>query len=196
MATIIGAVFNGTSYSDLGEANKQKDFNVVAAVTPLTKNEDFKRTTIIGQYYHGTQNVSIAPDSSASDYKHNLASIGGLLGYRNVFDAGADLNFLSMGAGPGNADVKSSAMTFHGTLYFEGLLENTPALRTLDLFGRVDLVDPNTDVDNDGATHMILGVECAPVKGVKASVNYRSTSFDAPNTDTEKSINVNTLFQF
>jgi hypothetical protein len=196
LATVIGAVLNGTSYSDLVEVNKQKDFNVVAEVTPLKDNEDFKRTTLIGQYYYGVQNVPIAGDTAGSDFKHQLASIGGLLAYRNILDAGADLDFLSMGQGPGNADIKSQAMTFYGTLYLEGIAENAPGLKTLNVFGRVDMVDPNTDVSDDGNTYVILGFECSPVKGFKASLNYRSRSYQDDTKETDKSVNFNTLYRF
>ena len=67
-------------------------------------------------------------------------------------------------------------MTFFGTLYLAALAESAPMLRTLNLFGRVDLYEPDNDTSDDGKTLIIGGVECVPVKGFKASVNLRSTS--------------------
>ena len=194
-------VFNGSSYSDVEEMNKQKDFNFYGEINPLLNNADFKRTKLIGQAYLGTQNVMIDSTEEASQYKNQLISFGGVLGYRNTFDLGGEVNFHTMGEGytpmqVAIEDTKSSGMAFFGTLYFEDLVAENSSLRTLNLFGRYDIVDPNTDVDNDGMNLMIAGIECVPVKGFKASVNYRVTSFEDDSADSESYIYVNTLFKF
>jgi opacity protein-like surface antigen len=64
------------------------------------------------------------------------------------------------------------------------------------LFARVDSYDPNTHLGNDGNTMVIAGVECAPVKGVKASLNYRNTGYQDDETTSLKYVYLNTEFKF
>lgn len=190
------SVFNGTSYTGLTEMNSQKNVNFTAYLNPLTNNEKLKNSALVGQYYTGTLNEEIPDSIKTADYKQQLASIGGLFAYNETVDLGLDLNWLTKGDGPDAAETKSSAMSFHGTLYLNALSDNeASAFRTLNLFGRMDLVDPNTDLDNDGQTEIIGGVECSPTKGFKASVNLRSTSYE-DDSDSESSLFVNTLFKF
>ena len=188
-------LFNGTSYSDLGELNKQKDINLFAQIKPLANSEDLKKSAIVAQYYKGTQNVAFDETTKAGDYKNDIISVGALLAYRGLFRVGADLNWHTEGKGAGADEMKESGASFHGTLYLSELVDGSSALRTLNLFGRYDTFDPNTDVDDDAEKLMIVGVECSPTKGFKASVSIRSTSFDDDST-TEKQLFVNTLFKF
>jgi len=197
-------VFNGTSYSHVGEVNKQKDFNAVAVLSPLTDNDQLKKSKLIAQFYSGTQNEETGEvmidtnlvNVATSDWKRQIVSVGGLLAYNGTVDAGFDANFTTMGEGYDEEEVKMSGISFFGTLYLDALAQNTPALRTLNLFGRVDIYDPNTDMDDDGETEIIAGIECSPVKGVKASVNYRTTSFQDDTEETEKALYLNTLVKF
>jgi hypothetical protein len=193
------AVFNGTSYSDLGELNKQKDFNIFAQINPLVNSEDLKKSAIVAQYYKGTQNVAFDDTTLASDYKNDIISVGALLAYRELLNIGADLNWHTEGRRVDTTrtttEIKESGTSFHGTLYLGELVKESSVLRTLNLFGRYDMFDPNTDVDDDAEKLLIVGVECSPTKGFKASVNIRSTSFDDDST-TEKQLFVNTLFKF
>jgi len=196
IGSVVLAVFNGTSYSSLGEENKQKDINGYVQLTPFTNNPDLKRSAIVAQIYHGVQNELIPDSASGSDYKNQLISAGGLLAYRQTVDVGVDLNWHTTQDGPGMAEVKESGLSFFGTFYLADLVTETSPLRTLNVFGRVDLNDPNTDVEDDGNTLLIAGVECAPVKGFKASVNYRTTSYQDDAKATEKLVYLNTLFDF
>ena len=189
-------VFNGTSYSDLGELNKQKDYNLFAQIKPLINSEDLKKSAIVAQYYKGTQNVAFDDTTKvAGDYKNDIISVGALLAYRGLLYVGADLNWHTEGQGAGNDEMKESGASFHGTLYLSELVDGSSALRTLNLFSRYDTFDPNTNTDDDVEKLLIVGVECSPTKGFKASVNIRSTSFDDDST-TEKQLFINTLFKF
>ncbi|MDH4155916.1 MAG: hypothetical protein OEW00_01390, partial [candidate division Zixibacteria bacterium] len=193
------AVFNGTSYSEVQELNKQKDINAFIMINPLESNPRLKNSAFMAQYYRGTQNEAIEEvevisedlldtttvPTNVSDWKRELISVGGLLAYNGTIGAGFDLNFTTMGTGPADDAVSKSAISFFGTLYMDALAESAPLLRTLNLFGRVDMVDPDTDTDDDGKTLIIAGVECAPIKEVKASVNYRTTSFQDDSEDTK-----------
>ncbi len=189
-------VWNGTSYSKVEELNKQKDFSGFILLNPLANNDDFKRTAIVGQAYIGTQNRAFEVDEAASDYDRSLFSFGGVLAYRNTFDLGVDMNINKEGQGPDADDITENGYSFFGTLYFEDLVAGESFLRTLNLFGRVDMYDPNADVDNNGNTYVIGGVECSPVKGFKASVNLRSVSYQAENVDSDTYLYFNTLVKF
>ena len=186
-------ILNGTKYSNVEELNSNKDFGLFALLKPFVGNENLKRSRILGQAYFGTQNKSTiaTADTSivivdttivnfaneASQFKNQIVSIGGMLGYSNRLDLGFDVNFQTTGDGYNDStgveleDVKSSGLSFFGTLYFNGLTESDSFLRTLNLFGRVDILDPNTDKVDDGNSLMIVGVECTPTKGFKASMN-------------------------
>ncbi|MDF1544973.1 MAG: hypothetical protein P1R58_07720 [bacterium] len=190
-------LFNGTKYSDTREMNKNKDINIYGAINPLKNNENLKKSVLMAQAYLGTQNKDIsAATVDAADYKKELISVGGALVYKSLLDIGFDVNMLTLGEGPNNPDNKESGISFFGTLYLADLAPESQAFRTLGLFGRLDMVDPDTDTDNDATTTMIAGVECSPVKGFKAAVNYRNTSYDETGVDSEGALYLNTLFKF
>lgn len=189
-------VWNGTSYSHTTDNNKYKDFSGFVILKPLENNPDLKRSRIVAQYYYGIQNIAIPDSISASDYDRNLLSAGGMLGYRETFDLGFDINWYSKGQGANVDDITASGLSFFGTLYFKQLVSEQSLLNTLNVFGRVDIYDPNTDIDNNAETVFIGGIECAPVKGFKASVNLRSTSFEDDNIDSKTYLYFNTLVKF
>ncbi|UCG61490.1 MAG: hypothetical protein JSV52_14420 [Candidatus Zixiibacteriota bacterium] len=204
-------IWNGTSYSDIEEMNKQKDFSGFFYLTPLADDPDFKLTAMQAQVYLGTQNEELGMlllddgdtevQLEASDYDRRLFSLGGLLAYRNSFDVGADINFYKAGQGRSSVDgevlddISSSGYSFFGALYLEPLVAADSPFRTLDLFGRMDVYDPDTDNEDDGETLVIVGIECAPIKGFKASVNLRGTSFQN-DSDSRTELYLNTLFKF
>ncbi len=189
------AVWNGGSYSDVTDKNKNKNASVFLHLNVAPNNEDFKRSQILAQYMYGTQNKAIPDTASGSDFKSNLLEAGGMLGYRNTFDLGLDLNWLTK-SDTSYQDVKSTGYSFFGALYFVDFVNEVSPLRTLNLFGRVDAYDPNTDVSDDGETLVVVGLECAPSSGVKASVSYRNTSYQAADEPSMKTINFNTLVKF
>ncbi len=195
MGSLALAVLNGTSYSNLGDLNKQKDINLFAQLMPLTGSEDLKKSAVVAQYYKGIQNMSFDSTMDAGDYKNDILSVGALLAYRGLFHVGADLNWHTEGQGAGADEIKESGASLHGTLFLGEFIKDSEALRTLNLFGRYDTFDPNTDAEDDKEKLLIVGVECNPTKGFKASVNVRSTGFDDDST-TEKQLFVNTLFKF
>ncbi len=203
-------VLNGTSYSDTKELNKNKDIGLFALLKPFANNEEFNRSRFLVQGYFGTQNESLLPgvdltatgaNIEASQFTHNIISVGGMLGYKKKFDFGFETNFMTKGNGYNETtgfaleDVKTSGISLFGTLYFNGLTNSESSSKNLNLFGRFDILDPNTDLDNDGKSLLIVGLECNPAKGFKASLNLRTTSFE-DNTGSESELFVNTLFKF
>lgn len=196
LGQITAALFNGTSFNALGEKNSQKDFNAYGRLNPFQENDDFKRTAILAQFYYGTQNIIISNLVEASDYSRQLISVGAFLGYRNTFDIGADLNWYALGQGPVLNDSSQSGLSVHGTLYFKDMTEESSIFNTLNIFGRIDLNDPNTDIPNDGNNYIIAGIEIVPTKGFKTSLNIRRRSFEDALFRTERELFVNSLFKF
>ncbi len=203
-------IFNGTSYSNTEELNKNKDFGLFALLKPFANNADLKRSRFLAQTYFGTQNESLMPgvdvtatgaDMEASQFAHNIISVGGMLGYKKKFDFGFESNFMTNGNGydgiTGDAleDIKTYGISLFGTLYFNGLTNSESSGKNLNLFGRFDILDPNTDLDNDGKSLFIVGLECNPAKGFKTSLNLRTTSFE-DDTNSESELFINTLFKF
>ena len=190
------AIFNGTSYEDPGDDNPTKDINLAVFLTPLNTNPDFGKSKIGFQVYSGTLNSYRDSSDVKDDYKKTMISIMGNLHYRELFALGieydsykspqildvADIGF--GGAWPDLSDNKVTAIALFGTLWLTDLAENTPLLRTTSLFFRYMMVDPDAD-DHEiippgginfetSANEFIFGVECEPVKGVAASLNYRA----------------------
>lgn len=190
------SIFNGTSYSAVTEKNAQKDLNLLAEISPLASNPSLKKTRLIAQFYAGTQNVAMGDSLKASDWKSQLISLGGLLAYNDAVELGFDLNFGTDGAGAGNNEIKKSGLSIFGSLYLEKLAAGNLLLKTLDLFGRADMFDPDTRVCNDGNTLIIAGIECSPVKGYKAAIDYRLTSYQNVGLNDNKGIYLNTLAKF
>lgn len=210
-------ILNGTKYSNTKELNKNKDFGLFALLKPFANNADLKRSRILAQTYMGTQNEYLVPSADtsisgvdttivdfaneASQFKHQIISLGGMLGYSNKLDLGFETNFMTNGSGYNDStgteldDIKSSGISFFGTLYFEGFTESDFFARTLNLFGRFDILDKNRDIDNDGKSLFIVGLECNPTKGFKASLNFRTTSYE-DDSDSESELFINTLFKF
>ncbi|MBI5265636.1 MAG: hypothetical protein HY851_00225 [candidate division Zixibacteria bacterium] len=190
------SLLNGTKYSDFTDKNNQKDINLAGKVTPFYNSGDFNQLTLFGQFYSGTQNRTIGLTESASDWSRQILSIGGKLAYQKSIDVCFDLNFQTLGQGTGNADLKQSGMSFWWNFYLGEIAPSAKALKTLVPFARIDIADPNTRLASDGNTLVIAGIECAPTKGVRASLDFRSKSYQAASSTDEKYFYLNTEFKF
>ncbi|PJA30319.1 MAG: hypothetical protein CO189_00330 [candidate division Zixibacteria bacterium CG_4_9_14_3_um_filter_46_8] len=190
------SVLNGTKYSDFVDKNKNKDFNLFARIVPLYNNEDLDQTALFAQIYTGTQNKTIVAPDEASDWKRTITSFGGKLAYQKIVDFCFDMNFHTLGQGSGNDDLKQRGLSFWGGLYLNALAPSSSLFKTLILFGRADTYDPNTDADDDGNSMILAGVECAPIKGVRAAIGYKNTSYQASGVDPLKSMFINTEIKF
>lgn len=190
------SVLNGAKYSDFVDKNNDKDMNLYARLLPFYNHSDFDQVTFFAQVYLGTQNKTFGSSDRASDWRNKIYSVGSKLAYQKMLDLCFDLNFRTLGQGAGKDNLKQRALSFWGDVYFEALAPTSPALKTLAVFGRIDLYDPNTSVNDDGTTLVIAGLECAPVKGVKGSLGFSSKSYQAPDTTREKYLFVNTELKF
>ena len=205
------ALLNGTSYSQIGELNSNKDFNIVTLLTPFKASHSFKNSSLLMQFYTGTQNedlddlmstdTSVSPwDTtvtvvSASDWKRQIFSVGGAFVWDHTFDFGFDLNFATIGKGPEKSAYKKQALSFFGAYYFYRLT-NSHFLKNLAIIGRVDKYDPNKNKADDGETLVVFGLESKPMYSLKMALNYRITSFQDDTEDTQSMLFLNTLFKF
>ncbi len=189
------AFFNGTSYEAPTENNPTKDINLAVFLTPLNANPDLAKSKIGFQVYSGTLNSYDDSAQVKDDHKKTMISIMADVRYRKLFALGVEYNSYKSpqildiyGAGSGTwpdlSDNKVTAIALFGTLWFADLAENTPLLRTTNIFFRYMTVDLDAD-DHEivppgginfetSANELIFGVECEPVKGVAASLNYRA----------------------
>ena len=190
------SVYNGTKYSDFIDKNKNKDINLYGKLLPFYNSGDFNQVALMAQLYMGTQNKTFDSTVKADDWRKQLISVGGKLAYQKTADLCFDMNFQTLGQGSGEEDLKQSGLSFWGDLYLNALVPSQSLLKTLVLFGRADIYDPNTDVNKNGNTLIIAGVECAPIKGVKASLDFRTKSYQAESTKDEKYLFLNTEFKF
>lgn len=190
------SVLNGTKYSDFVDKNKNKDINLYGKLTPFYNSGDFNQVALFGEVYTGTQNVTLNSMAKAADWKKQIISVGGKLAYQKAADFCFDLNFQTLGQGTGKNDLKQSGLSFWGDLYLNSLVPSQSLFKTLVLFGRADIYDPNTNIDKDGNNLIIAGIECAPIKGVKASLDIRNKSYQTSGIKDEKYLYLNTEFKF
>ncbi len=206
------ALLNGTSYTQVQELNSNKDISLVSLVKPLKNLKAFSKSTLMIQLYSGTQNSNLdditvvdtsatqfdttVTEVGASDWKRQIVSFGGLLAWNKTLDVGFDMNFTTVGNGAGEATVKKQGLSFFSTFYLNKLVHDNTFFNSVNLFGRVDLYDPNRNNIDDSKTLGIFGIESVPVKGFKVALNYRFTNYEDETKDSDKTMFVNTLFKF
>ncbi len=187
------AIFNGTSFTDVSDDNKQKDINGVFSIKPAQNNPDFKNSMILGQIYYGTQNVDFSTGLEPDDYRKSLISIGGILDYADRLSIGLDANWQSLGDGAGAPDIDASAISIFATYLMARHTKEGSFLNRCNLFGRIDLTDPNSANSDDGETYSIIGIECVTSANIKTSLNVRMVSFEDPAVAAESFLYFNAL---
>ncbi len=185
------SIFNGASYSSPWDNNPNKDINLAAFIAPLNGNADFAKSTVGFQYYSGTLNSYNTSDTTAQvedDYRKSLISAMANFQYKKLFALGVEYDSYNSSVELGTAnnmwldslgnvvENKATAIALFGTLWFEELMKDNEKLKSLNVFFRYAMFDPDgDDLDSEmNTTEMIFGVECAPYKGLKTSLNYRS----------------------
>jgi hypothetical protein len=181
------------------DANNKKDLSLAAFFTPITDHEDFGNSKIGFHYYKGYDHDYTTYDDSLEDnYQRTLMSFMGNVQYRHLFSVGAEYNKHSLDDWYGE-DNSANAISIYGTMWFDEIAEDNKALSNLALFFRYVMYDPNSDDDVTEATwnNMIFGVECSPVKGFAASLNYQTSTWDVDPDDVTVSIlSFNTVIDF
>jgi hypothetical protein len=70
------------------------------------------------------------------------------------------------------------------------------AAAKVKLFGRFDVYDPNTDVDNDGNNFIVAGLDFAPDKNVNLMPNVKIESYQAESKDSNVAGELTFFFRF
>lgn len=206
------ALINGTSYTDVQELNSNKDINFVTLVKPLANVASLAKSVFIAQLYSGTQNhdlsdlividTSTSPDDStftdvsASDWKRQIVSFGGLIAFRKTFDLGFDLNWTTVGKGPDHDAVKKSGLSFFGTFQLYDLAHSSKFWSSVNFFGRLDLYEPDDKIADNRETAALFGIEIKPTKGLSLALNFRTTSFEDKAASSNTVMWLNTQFKF
>jgi hypothetical protein len=195
------SIFNGAGTGEFEDANPKKDLSFVVWLTPLNANPDFAESKIGFQYYTGYHNeYDVQDDPNEDMYKHTVFSAMGNVQFRKLFNLGVEYNSHSSDLWYGDNN-SASALTLFGSLWLADLAPNSEVLKTLAVFFRYGMVDDDKDDLDDERSYsdMIFGVECAPVKGFAASVNYRAeTEKDVPGEEdyTASALTLNAMLKF
>jgi len=199
------SIFNGASYESPWDNNPSKDINIAAFLTPLNSKAEFANSTIGFQYYMGTHNAYDDSSLTKDDYKQTLMSVVANFQYKKTFALGVEYNSLGFQQPDTSGvmvDNKENSMAIFGTLWFAELAQNTKMLQDLNVFFRYMTDDPDGEdlVNEMSETELIVGLECTPVDGFAASLNYRAdTAKDlGPGVDdiSNAYLFLNTLFEF
>jgi hypothetical protein len=192
--------FNGPGYMEPDEANPTKDVDFVFFLTPLNGQPDFAQSKIGFQYNTGKVNAYNDSSLTKNDYNKSILSFMADFRYLKLFNIGLEYNsytspyvldILDVGLNTfaaDTSDMKIKSMSIFGALWFGELMPDTKTVRTLNLFFRYIMLDP--DADNHAnvgypppagtnpyeakAKSMIIGLECDPIKGFKTSLSFHS----------------------
>ena len=58
------------------------------------------------------------------------------------------------------------------------------------------MYDPNTNIEDDGRSLLIVGIETNPSSGFKTALNIRTTSYELDGKQSKSYLYINTLFKF
>lgn len=177
-----------STYLGVGLKGKAANKRVVYAVTIANGNKWRKResdkykallgrVTVIpmsGLALSGLVKVN-ADASPSSDYMDTW--LGGTVAFqKEKFTVAGDVMLKTDKQGPGMEDVKGQGISVYGRVQ---------AMPSVTVFGRLDIVDPNTDTDNDGYNRIIAGVARNLAKKVKAIVDVNAVTYEESGKDTD-----------
>ena len=177
-STYLGVGVKGTA------ADKKVDYAVTLANgCKWRKHETDKYKALLGRVtVKPTPEVAVsgllkvnADASPSSDYMDTW--FGGTVAYKaKKFAVGGDLLLKTDKKGPGTDDVKGQGISVYGRV------EVKPKL---NVFGRLDIVDKNTDVDDDEYNRIIAGCAHNLTKKVKAIVDVNAVTYALSDKDTD-----------
>jgi hypothetical protein len=140
--------------------------------------------------------TKIYMDSQATTDSKAVTALGLFAGYKTVdWRLGAEYNKLNDGkkySSPA-VDHNLDGLSFYATYVIN---------KKFEVFGRYDQLSSNTltggltdwNIANDGS-QVITGIQYAPVKGLKLSLNYQGFSFDDATLDTKSLVFLNAEFK-
>lgn len=165
-------------------ANKLVDYAVtIANGNKWRKRESDKYKALLGRVtlcpvpglaVSGLVKVN-ADASPSSDYMDTW--LGGTVALeKGKFTVAGDVMLKTDKKGPDAEDVKGQGISVYGRV---------EAIPSVTVFGRLDIVDPNTDTDDDGYNRIIAGVARTLTKKVKAIVDVNAVTYEESGKDTD-----------
>lgn len=183
-------LLNGSGYSKK-EENKLKDVESMVYIYPLPESEIFAKSWIGGGYYYGFPNKAAM---KAVNSKEDFVVLGGSFDYKDWFTLTAEYFGRQYNEDTDVADdTKSGGFSIYGDLRLASL--EGPAHKMV-FIGRYDSYDPNTEVDDDKTSLIILGVGCNLTKGVSFMLDYQSLIYEASGVDSKNYLYVHGLVKF
>jgi hypothetical protein len=182
-----GAGVNGTGYHAV-ENNKYKDVHGRLTITPMPKSDFLKGLKISGFASYGfivDEDVTRQRLITNLFYKYDFLSLGGTILWTR--DDEPD----SLGAVVDT--TKSTGYSAYCTINFGKLMQKK---YNYGIFARYDNFDPNTDVNDNGWTKIIVGFFHEIIKGTRIGVDLQQKSYEASGVDTEREIYLHTEVKF
>ncbi len=171
--------FSSSADLGLGYYNQfAKKFNISALVTngsgykKIEKN-DYKKFSFQAYYGEGKiakggYNVGASLSLESFDYSAGTDTLtqtktvfGGFAAYSTgALRFGAEYDF----ANKGGAEITETIISAFANYKFS---------KAAEIFGRFDIFDPNTNIDNDGYSYFIGGINIIPAKGFSIAPNVK-----------------------
>lgn len=176
---------NGEGYKK-PEAFGGKDLDYRLSAFPLAGTEGLEGLSINGHVHYGNLMAKEDVDDTTE------LSYGGLLGFEHdIANVGA--GYFMAQDGPTDNEVDSSIITAYATGHFD---LGTDA-GSLHPFARFDMVDPNTDGDNDAFNTIIGGVAYTFAGGWCHLIpNFQTTMPEADGSTDVRDFYIHTEFNF
>lgn len=174
----VSALFvNGAGYKKAEtDSYKKTSAQVTFGETKLSANPGYNLGGVVTYEPYG-YSANGGPRTKSS--KTVLGIFGGVATQK--FRAGGEFERFTDNGPETTAQLFSAYSEFHLT-------------HNLQIFGRYDLLDPNSEVDQDRNSYLILGLSSTAVKGLTIAPNFRYTSYQAIS-DPDKLFKINFEFK-
>jgi hypothetical protein len=178
----------GNNSGNSPEVNKYKRFYGMLEFDP---SPDFL-ITVYGDYASSPQ----ITDPFTNEMKDNSAFVGaGFLNFRQKghFSIGVEGFLKSQQNNTVNSDTTALASQSGFGLSVWAYVNFS---ETVQLVGRFDTVDPNTNMDNDGTSMILAGLQFNPVKNVSITPNVQVFSYQKSGVDSDVTPRITFFWEF
>lgn len=175
---------NGTGYHKV-EDNKFKDFHGRLTIIPVPASDVLKGLKISGFASHGYADEDVTRQRLIGNlfYAYDFLSVGG------TFLAATDESLDTLGT---IAETKSQGYSVYCTINFGKLMQKD----NCGIFARYDNFDPDTDVDDNSWTKIIVGGYKELIKGTQFAIDFQQKSYDAAGSEDEQELYLHTEVKF
>ena len=163
-------VTNGGGYKNIESNNYKKySFQAFYGDAKLSKGGYNIGASLSFEGYDNTTSTATTTETTTV--------FGGFAAYSTgMIRVGGEYDYLNKSG----IDVTETILSFFANVKFS---------KGAEVFGRFDIFDPNTKVDNDGNTYIIGGLNFVPTKGFSIAPNVKITAPQTGNTVTSYVLN-------